>query len=202
MLALIRIAITGGLSSGKSSVCQILQECGAYVVDADKIIHELLNPNTTLGQHIVKLLGEECVTGDTFDRQAIAAKVFSDSTLLTKLENHLYPYLRREIKRHEEQAKQRQSPCFVVEIPLLFEKGFDSAFDTTIAVYAPQEVSINRFIAKAKSTSQDFYRRMKTQFSPEEKMAKAAHVIDNSGSKEQLKHHVESLYTLLTQGKQ
>ncbi len=76
MLILKKVAITGGLSSGKSSVCKILKEMGAFVVSADDIVHQLLNPQTSIGHKIIELLGPGVVKGLQFDRTKIGTLVF------------------------------------------------------------------------------------------------------------------------------
>ena len=91
MLKLKRAAVTGGLSCGKSSVCRILSELGAYVVSADKIVHQLLSSDANLGQEIVHLLGPSVLVNQTLDRSRIAHIVFHDSELLKALEALVHP---------------------------------------------------------------------------------------------------------------
>jgi dephospho-CoA kinase len=78
VLTLKKVAVTGGLSSGKSSVCKILKECGAYVVNSDDIVHQLLDPHTAIGQQIIELLGAGVVVDGQFDRKKIAQAVFEN----------------------------------------------------------------------------------------------------------------------------
>ena len=76
MLKLKKIAVTGGLAAGKTTVCQLFKELGAYVVSADEIVHQMLSPDTVVGQQVVSLLGSDIVSGLGIDRKKIAAKVF------------------------------------------------------------------------------------------------------------------------------
>ena len=78
MLRLRKVAVTGGLSCGKSSVCRIFKELGAYVVSADEIVHRLLSTKTNLGQQVISLLGKEIITNGKINRSTIAKKVFND----------------------------------------------------------------------------------------------------------------------------
>ena len=81
------MAVTGGLSCGKSSVCRIFKELGAYVVSADEIVHQLLSPDTNLGQKIISLLGTEIVVNQKLDRSRIAEMYFKNPELLNRLKN-------------------------------------------------------------------------------------------------------------------
>ena len=99
MLRLKKIAVTGNVASGKSTVCLFLKECGAYVVNADSIVHKLLSPETTLGKSIINLLGYDVIIDGQFDRRAIAEKVFKDYSLLKDLEKILHPEVQKEINK-------------------------------------------------------------------------------------------------------
>ncbi len=95
MLKLEKVAITGGLSCGKSSVCRYFKELGAYVISADEIVHQLLIPTNELGQEVIALLGKDIAVNGTIDRSMIAKKVFENKTLLLSLEKliHIDLYL-------------------------------------------------------------------------------------------------------------
>jgi dephospho-CoA kinase len=89
-----KIAVTGTLSSGKSTVCQLLKEFGAYVVSADEIVHRLLRVETEIGQKVIDLLGEEILSEGQIDRAKIAKKVFRNPQLLQALEQIIHPQVR------------------------------------------------------------------------------------------------------------
>src|SRR5580700_5876146 len=99
MLKTKKIAVTGGLAAGKTTVCQIFKELGAYVVSADEIVHQLLSPGTTVGQQVIKLLGSDIISGQELDRKKIAAKVFFQRDLLHLLEEIIHPAVFDEIER-------------------------------------------------------------------------------------------------------
>ena len=109
-----KIAITGTLASGKSTIGRILQEYGAYVVDADEIVHSLLSPNTPIGQQIVELLGSEIVAGNQLDRKKISEIVFADPKKLRSLEKILHPAVKQEINRRFDRVKNNPSYKFFV----------------------------------------------------------------------------------------
>src|SRR5579872_2924272 len=104
MLKLKKIAITGGVASGKTSVCRFFKELGAFVVNADAIVHELLDPDTDLGQQIIKQFGSEILADGKLSRKMIAEKAFKDARQLEQLEKLLHPAVLRKIEELYEQA--------------------------------------------------------------------------------------------------
>lgn len=198
MLKLRKVAVTGGLSCGKSSVCRFLDELGAKVVDADAIVHKLLTPETSAGRETIKLLGSEIVVGNQIDRAKIARRVFTHPTLLRSLENILHPYVYEEIELEYKKTKEKgKHTLFIADIPLLFESGGDRFFDTTVAVISGKEACWDRFRKSTGYEREEFDRRMAEQILPEEKVSKADHVIRNDGTLEELKEKVIQLYKQL-----
>jgi dephospho-CoA kinase len=197
MLELKKIAITGGLSSGKSTVCQFFQELGAYVVNADTIVHELLKPQTDLGQKIIRLLGSDILQNGKIDRQVIAGKVFQNRDQLRKLENILHPAVLAEIaERYQKACLEKKYTSFVVEIPLLFEIGAEKFYDVVITVLTNENTAKVRFQA-AGHTEHEYEERMSRQLPPKTKAQKANYTIINNGSLSHLRTEVEKLNTLI-----
>lgn len=199
MLTLRKVAITGGLSCGKSSVCRYFKELGAHVVSADEIVHELLIPTQTLGSQVIALLGKDIVVKGKIDRSIIAKKVFEDKALLRSLEKLVHPVVLNEIEKQYQQIKnQGKAPLFIAEIPLLFEVGSEKCFDTTIAVWAEPEACIQRFIATTGYDENEYFKRMANQMPADEKAKQADYVINNSGNREQLQKAVINIFNKLT----
>jgi len=199
MLILKKVAITGGLSTGKSSVCKILQEKGAYVVSADDIVHQLLNPQTAIGRQIIELLGPGIVDGTQFDRKKIAKVVFENKKNLKILEQILHPAALQEIEDRFNQIKdQKKYTLFVAEIPLLYEIEKQHQFDIAVVVTSEPQIAQNRFQEKTGHPLEEFEKRMTHQLSLEEKAAKADYVIANNGSLAELENQVNRLYPNLT----
>jgi dephospho-CoA kinase len=188
MLALRKLAVTGGLASGKTTVCKILESLGAYYVSADAIVHTLLSPQTEIGEKIINLLGPEIVDGDQFDRAKIAKIVFSNQDKLYALEQLLHPAVINEIKELYNRIKKKSYPLFVAEVPLLFESKSDRFFDATLAVVADPAR------CKERAAVQDFEARMARQWDMEKKSAKATFTLYNNGTLEELKKDVTKLY--------
>lgn len=198
MLSLRKIAVTGGLACGKSLVCRFFQELGAYVVSADEIVHQLLSPKTDLGQQVIRLIGTEIVIDDQIDRAQIAKKVFNQPKLLKSLEQITHPAVSNELKqRYQEAQKNRNTPLFVAEIPLLFEAGFEPFFDSVIAVVADQEICKKRFRQATGYGPQEYAKRSGQQLSAMEKARRADFIIYNNGSQEEVQQAVEEIYHCL-----
>ena len=120
MLKLKRIAITGGIASGKTSVCRVFQELGAFVVNADAIVHELLSPNTNLSQQIIRLLGNDILVDGKLSRRVIADKVFKDPEALHALEKLLHPAVLHKIEElYQAACRRRRVHCFCRRIAII-----------------------------------------------------------------------------------
>lgn len=195
MLKLRKIAITGGLSCGKSTVGRIFRRLGAYVVSADDIVHQLLSPDTNLGRKIVELLGSDVVSDGQFDKAKIAAKVFQNPELLKSYEGLLHPAVRDEVEKQYQQVKKEQtSQLFIAEIPLLFETKGQSEFDAVIVVTADSEKCRERFKNEKGYGAEEYDKRMARQMKPNKKASAAQFVIENNGSLEQLEESVKKIY--------
>lgn len=198
MLALRKVAVTGGLSCGKSTVCHFFSELGSKVVYADEIVHQLLKPETLLGQKVIELLGPNILTKGQIDRSKIASKVFANPKQLHSLEKLLHPIVYEEIEKEYNSAVQdKDITLFIAEIPLLFESGGNKFFDTIITITAPLEQCWERFLNSTGYEREEFDRRMANQMDPLEKAKRANYIIRNNGSLDQLKQEVNKLYETL-----
>lgn len=197
MLKLKKIAITGCISSGKSTVCGILKAHGAYYLSSDSIIHTLLASDTTCIERISYLLGRQVFTEGKIDREKVARQVFKDSSKLKTLENILHPRLNTIIRKEYQKAqKQDKAIAFVVESPLLVETGMHKVFDITVVVTCKETLAKKRF-AKKGFTESDFDMRMHRHFPVEEKMKHADFIITNDGTLKQLEKQVQNLLTFI-----
>lgn len=197
MLKLRKVAVTGGLSCGKSSVCRFFEKYGAYVVSADDIVHQLLSPETNLGKKIIQLIGDDIISNNRIDRSKIAKKVFNQPKLLHSLEQALHPAVLEEIKKQYIQANEKKAVLFVAEVPLLFEAGMENFFDVVVTVVADPEMSKQRFQQATGQNSAEFDKRSKRQLTLEAKIKKADYVIKNCGSLQELEDKTKQIMNLL-----
>lgn len=191
MLKLVKIAVTGGLASGKSSVCALLAELGAYVVSADQIVHQLLSLTTLAGQQVIDLLGSSVLEDGHFNRKKIADSVFSDPQKLKALERILHPAVLKEIEQKYREAKKHNYKLFVAEIPLLYESETQFHFDYILCVTTEPSLALKRFQDKG-YTVEEYQRRMHFQKPLQEKIAKSNFTITNNGTLQELKTQVYS----------
>lgn len=199
MLKLRKVAVTGGLSSGKSSVCRFFRKFGAYVINADEIVHRLLSPETSLGQKIIQLIGDDIIINNQIDRSKIAQKVFNQPALLHSLEQYLHPEVREEIeKQYKEASLQKKGTLFVAEVPLLFEAGIEDFFDVVITVIAEPAICKKRFQMDKGNHDEEYEKRSKRQYRMEEKAQRADYVIVNNGSLQELEFATKKLMNIIT----
>ncbi len=200
MLTFKKIAITGGLATGKTTVCGILKEMGAYVLDTDTIVHNLLNHRKDIQKRVVQLLGQDIVENKMLNREKIAQKVFKDPLLLSHLEKILHPEVREEVRnKWKEVSKETKWTSFVVEIPLLFETEPEHQFDATIVVHADEALCFKRFHSKTQKTKAEFLQRMERQMPLKHKAQKADFVLYNDGNLANLKKSTQKVYSQITQ---
>lgn len=198
MLTLKKVAVTGGLSSGKSTVCRMFQELGAYVVSADQVVHQLLSSNTVVGQQVISLLGSEIVKNQGLDRDAIANKVFSHPHLLKELEQILHPAVFDEIEKLFQKVKNEKThTLFIAEIPLLYEAGMESLYDDIIAVEASPHLCKQRYLQSRPTQEAQFERRTNRQLPSSHKSERAQWIIRNNGSLDELRMSVKKIYNHL-----
>ncbi|MDR2539090.1 MAG: dephospho-CoA kinase [Chlamydiales bacterium] len=199
MLNLKKLAITGGLSSGKTTVCHLFKELGAFVVSTDEIVHNLLVPDSIIGKRIIQLFGPSIVENNSLNRKKIARQAFPDVKLLRSLEELIHPVVYTQIEKEYQYAKQTgKYPLFIAEIPLLYERFKQDEFDVVITVTADLSICQKRFIKQPHRTIREFEQRMAQQIDPENKAKKSDYVIKNNGSLARLKDQVAKLYSLLT----
>ncbi|HVM52797.1 MAG TPA: dephospho-CoA kinase [Acidimicrobiales bacterium] len=196
---MIAVGLTGGIGSGKSTVCALLAGRGAVIVDADAIVREIQAPGGLAYDGIVRRFGDAVVAADGgIDRPALAALVFSDASARHDLQRLTHPFVAQVMA--ERLASQADSDHVVVlDIPLLAERG-RTAFPVAgvVVVDCPVEVAVGRLIEHRGLSESDARARVAAQASREARLAVADLVIDNSGSMAALEAEVERAWRWMT----
>ena len=179
-------ALTGGISSGKSTVVALLKDSGFKVIDADKIAHDILDEEY---EAIVRLFGEELVKEKTVDRKQLGALVFADPEKRKALETLLHPLIYTRIAEKSAILDKEAKP-YIVDIPLFYEGG-RYEIDKVIVVYASRVQQIERLMQRDGFSKKEALSRLDAQMDIEEKRLNASYVIDNSGNLTQLTAETE-----------
>ena len=180
------IALTGSISTGKSSAVALLSAWGFHIIDADTIAHQVLDE-----QHeaISDLFGKNFVREGKVDRKALGAIIFTDSNKRKELEALLHPLIYNEIERLSIEQDRLGKPYFI-DIPLFFENG-RYPIEKSLVVYATKEQQLERLMKREGYTEEEALNRINTQIPVEEKRKRANYVIDNSGTLTQLEKECE-----------
>ncbi len=192
-----RVGLTGGVGSGKSTVSAMLDELGAVIIDADKLAREVVAKDTPGLAAVVEEFGPDLLTPDgDLDRPAMGAIVFADEAKRRVLEGIVHPLVFERIIALEEAAD--EDDLVVHDIPLLAESGRADTFDAVVVVDVPDAIRIERLIRDRGWTRADAESRIGAQASREDRLAVATHVIDNSGTLHELRERVTEVYKELT----
>jgi dephospho-CoA kinase len=192
----VRVGLTGGVASGKSTVSGLLRDLGAVVVDADALAREVLEPGTPGLAAVVAEFGPEVLDAQgALDRTRLGALVFADPARRAALEDIVHPLVRARAHDLEEAAP--PGALVVHDIPLLVETGQAGAFDAVVVVDVPVEVQVAR-ATRDRGWSEDEARaRIAAQASRADRLAAATYVVDNSGTLEDLRQRVAEVFAEL-----
>jgi dephospho-CoA kinase len=192
----VRVGLTGGVGSGKSTVATLLAEHGAVIIDADAIAREVVEPGTPGFEAVVAKFGESIVGPDgRLDRPALAAIVFNDEAKRAELNAIVHPLVGQ--RTGELMAATAPDDIVVYDVPLLVESNLAAGFDLVIVVEASTDTRLARLAGRG-MTEKDARERMAAQASDDQRREVADAVIGNDGSLEELRDNVDDLWDLLT----
>ena len=191
---MLRVGLTGGLASGKSTVARLLAERGATVFDADAIVRELYAAGGEGARAARDLFGESVLDArGQVDRARIAERVFTDPAARHSLEERLHPLVGREIERRFEAAAEGGARVAVAEASQILETRTESRYDRVLLVIAPETERVRRWEEKG-GDSEDARRRIASQIPPSSASDRASDVIANDGTLEDLAAKVDAVY--------
>ncbi len=193
-MSVLRVGLTGGIASGKSTVREMLAALGCHTIDADKLVAELYEPGRAGHAALVATYGEQILREDrTIDRAKLANIAFSDPSEAKKLNALIHPIV---IAETEARLAKIEQGIAVVEATLMIESGGRNRYDKLVIVDVDPEVQVARGVARGLAR-EEVLRRIANQIPREERLRYADYVIDNSGDREQLEREVRRVYDAL-----
>lgn len=192
------IGLTGGIASGKSTVSRLLAEHGYAVIDADRIAWQLAEPDNSLWQAYYERYGEKVLNDDrTLNRQAVASVVFQNPAEKQWMDSAAHPMIKAEIQRNLARLIAAGRDVVFLDVPLLYEAGWEYMADTVWVVYADEANQLRRLCQRNGFSEDEAQRRIGAQLPMSEKKRRADVVIDNNGSLEDLSRQVHKLFEAL-----
>ena len=189
---MLRIALTGGIASGKSTAAGLFRELGVPVVDTDRIAREVVMPGSRGLKALVEVFGDDIVEpGGELDRARLRERIFADSRARKMVNSTLHPLILEETERV---LAGMQAPYAIVEIPLLVETGLVDQFDRILVVDVPEAIQIERLVARDGMTEVKAKAVLEAQASRDTRLQHATDVIDNTGEMDSLARQVKTLH--------
>lgn len=191
--------LTGGIATGKSTVSAILKQCGAIIIDADRIAHAVVKKGLPAWKRIVAHFGKQILLPDgEIDRPGLGNIIFNHPDQKEKLNQMVHPAVFEEMDRQLRDIE-RQNPESVVisDIPLLIESGMHTGFSEIILVYIPESLQLQRLMTRDSLSQAQAYTRIRAQMPIEKKKHFATMIIDNSNSLENTRNQTFAIYQRL-----
>ncbi len=191
MARALRIGLTGGIASGKTTVADLFAGCGATVIDADRIARELVMPGQPVLAALIRALGREILDADgNLDRERLRRRIFSDATTRRIVEGILHPAVIAEIRRQSDAAP---GPYQILVIPLLIEGGHRELVDRVLLVDCAEERQIERLMRRDGETRENALRALAAQATRSQRLAAADDIVSNEGDPANLVTEVAGL---------
>lgn len=191
---MLKVGITGGIGSGKSTVCRVFAQLGIPVFYADEEAKRLLNEDNEVRKHIIELFGEDLYdTNQKLIRPRLASLIFNDKLALSKINSFLHPVV---INYFNQWADLQRTPYVIEEAALIYESGHDKLFDKIIVVTAPLETRISRVMVRDNVPREKVLERINNQLDEEKKKERADYIIEND-NRQMLIPQIINIHNLL-----
>ena len=195
ILKVLKVAVTGGAGSGKTTVCNRLKELGVKVISSDALAKEAVAQGSLAHEKIVNYFGKKVLLSDgNLNRQELRSIIINDDVARLALERFIHPEISRLMHLRIAQAKQDGDPVLLVEVPLLFELGMAEQFDVVIVVSADHELRVKRLMDRDNVSRDEAEDLINVQMPQAEKVERAEFVLANDRSKDQLIRSVDLLF--------
>lgn len=193
---MLKVGLTGGIASGKSTVSRIFASFGAKVLDADEVAREVLLPGQPAWTRLRQVFGQEFFHPDgTVKRKELRKLVFADPEKRSQLNAIVHPEVMKEINRRSEiLSSSVQTGVLLVDVPLLLEVGVANRFDKVVVVYVSKSVQINRLQQRDGISEEEAKQALKAQMALSKKVEQADYVIDNSGTLDETQAQVQRVW--------
>ncbi|MFL2755778.1 MAG: dephospho-CoA kinase [Dehalococcoidia bacterium] len=195
---MITIGLTGGIATGKSLVSQLLEEYGAFVINADLLAHKLYLPETAGFNELVVHFGDTILNIDgTIDRNKLASIVFSDKSEMDNLNSIMHPLIYEDIKRLISDLSEKSEKNYlivIVEAAILIEAGWQDLFDQIWVVSSNAENVISRLMTRNGLTREESLKRINSQMSLEDRLKYADVIVENNGDINSLSSKIKELW--------
>jgi dephospho-CoA kinase len=193
------IGLTGGIASGKSESAKYFESLGFYAIDADAIAYGLTAKDMPALNELVKSFGDGILLSDgDLNRKKLANIIFSDEKAKFRIEKILHTHIISRINETISQNMEKYN--IIIDAPLLFEAGLDRICDKIVVVWVSYDIQVQRLSLRNELNEDQAKKRISSQMSMEKKVKLADFVVDNCGSKEDLRKKVKDLYKLLASG--
>jgi len=195
----LKVAVTGGAGSGKTSVCKRLKELGVKVISADEMAREAVAPGSKALAKIIRFFGEKVVLSDgTLNRKILRRMITDDDDARLALERFLHHEITELIQKNVVCSEKEGCRMVVIEVPLLFELDMKDRFDWVVVVSADKELRVKRLMERDQTSHDAAEDLINVQMSDEERIGRADYVVWNEGSMEKLIESVDVLFKNLT----
>ena len=196
---MLRVALTGGIGTGKSTASKILNELGAFIFDADKEAKNILKNNETVQSELIAEFGTDIMSGDeNIDNNKLARIAFQDQDHQLRLNSIIHPYVFQEIDKNFDDVLEKSTyDIFVIDAALIYESGADTHMDYVIVITALLKVRMERALQRETLTRDEILKRIDLQWPEEEKIALADFVIHNDSTEEEFCDSITDIYNQL-----
>ncbi len=196
---MLKIGLTGGIASGKSTVAAMFVELGARLIDTDVIARQVVAPGGPVLRKIIEDFGPEILdaNGD-LDRRRLREHIFKDNEVRNKLNEIVHPAVTAQVQAELDNIAQDDPKAVaLVDVPLLFETNAEKRYKAVVVVFVPPQVQVQRLMVRDSVSQEAAEQSLKAQMPLDEKRKKAQFVVDNSGTLQETRKQVQAVWQIL-----